>query len=216
MKSKTSKVGLLTFIGMTVALAASIRNIPDVAGSGWTMFFYMAVATLLFALPICLIAGEFGSAFPEKGGPELWVNKSLGQKFGFATSWLLWVQMFPGMVMVASALPPLLATAINREDLDRNNIFTLIVILVVYWVITFLNMRFDMAKITGQVGAWLGIYIPLVIMTVLGIIAVIKTGIHPSAILGHFSINKLWPDATDMKSLQFFSPIIFIFTEEHV
>ena len=34
MKTQTSKVGLGTFIGMTVALAASIRNIPDVAGSG--------------------------------------------------------------------------------------------------------------------------------------------------------------------------------------
>lgn len=84
MKSKTSKVSLITFIGMTVALAASIRNIPDVAGSGWTMFFYMGVASLLFALPICLIAGEFGSAFPEKGGPELWVSNSLGGSYGFA------------------------------------------------------------------------------------------------------------------------------------
>lgn len=212
MKTKTSKVGLVTFIGMTVALAASIRNIPDVAGSGWTMFFYMGVASLLFALPICLIAGEFGSAFPEKGGPELWVSNSLGGSFGFATSWLLWVQMFPGMVMVASALPPLLATAINQDKLGNNNIFTLIVILVVYWIITFLNMKFDMAKITGQIGAWLGIYIPLVIMTLLGIWAVIKSGIHPSSILGGFSAQKLIPDGTDIKSLQFFSPIIFIYT----
>lgn len=212
MKTNTSKVGLVTFIGMTVALAASIRNIPDVAGSGWTMFFYMGVASLLFALPICLIAGEFGSAFPEKGGPELWVSNSLGGSFGFATSWLLWVQMFPGMVMVASALPPLLATAINQDKLGNNNIFTLIVILVVYWIITFLNMKFDMAKITGQIGAWLGIYIPLVIMTLLGIWAVIKSGIHPSSILGGFSAQKLIPDGTDIKSLQFFSPIIFIYT----
>lgn len=81
MKTQTSKVGLMTFIGMTVALAASIRNIPDVAGSGWTMFFYMGIAAFLFALPICLISGEFGSTFPEKGGPELWVNNSLGPSF---------------------------------------------------------------------------------------------------------------------------------------
>lgn len=212
MKPKNSKVGLATFIGMTVALAASIRNIPDVAGSGWTMFFYMGVASLLFALPICLISGEFGSAFPENGGPELWVTNSLGGSFGFATSWLLWVQMFPGMVMVASALPPLLATAINQDKLGNNNIFTLIVILVVYWIITFLNMKFDMAKITGQIGAWLGIYIPLVVMTILGICALIKSGIEPSSILGSFSAKKLIPDPTDMKSLQFFSPIIFIYT----
>lgn len=102
MKTQTSKVGLGTFIGMTVALAASIRNIPDVAGSGWTMFFYMGVATFLFALPICLISGEFGSTFPEKGGPELWVNNSLGQAsdlqplgfFGYKCS-LEWLWSLP-------------------------------------------------------------------------------------------------------------------------
>lgn len=69
-----------------------------------------------------------------------------------------------------------------------------------------------MAKITGQIGAWLGIYIPLAVMTILGICAVIKNGIQPASILGHFNASKLIPDPTDMKSLQFFSPIIFIFT----
>lgn len=49
-------------------------------------------------------------------------------------------------------------------------------------------------------------------MTLLGIIAVIKSGISPASILGKFSAGKLVPDLTDMKSLQFFSPIIFIYT----
>ncbi|WP_295746798.1 amino acid permease [uncultured Limosilactobacillus sp.] len=209
---KVSKVTLGTFIGMTVAIAASIRNIPDVAGSGWTMFLYMAVGAILFALPVCLIAGEFGSTFPENGGPELWVHNTLGNDFGFATSWLLWVIMFPGMVMVASALPPLIATAINRPDLGTSHIFTLIVILVAYWIMTILNRCFDMAKLTGKWGSWVGIYIPLVLMTVLGICAVVKTGIHPGSILGHFSAADLFPHSGDMKSLAFFSPIIFIFT----
>ena len=48
----------------------SIRNIPDVAAAGWPMFLYMAISTFLFALPICLIAGEFGSTFPEHGGRQ--------------------------------------------------------------------------------------------------------------------------------------------------
>ena len=33
---------------------------------------------------------------------------ALGSKWGFVVAWLLWVQMFPGMVMVASTLGPLL------------------------------------------------------------------------------------------------------------
>ena len=105
----TKKIGVLTFFGMTVALVASVRNIPNVAASGWTMLFYMLVATLLFALPIALISGEFAGMMPKAGGPELWVTNSLSERWGFTTSWLLWVQMFPGMVMVAAVIAPLFA-----------------------------------------------------------------------------------------------------------
>ena len=103
----SKQITTMTFIGMTCALVASVRNIPDVAATSWTMIFYMLVAVLLYAFPITLISGEFAGMFPQKGGPELWVSNALGKKWGFVVSWLLWVQMFPGMVMVASALAPL-------------------------------------------------------------------------------------------------------------
>ncbi|WP_404804681.1 amino acid permease [Limosilactobacillus avistercoris] len=206
-----STVSLGTFIGMTIALAASIRNIPDVAAAGWPMFLYMGIATFLFALPICLIAGEFGSTFPEKGGPELWVRNTLGDNFGFATSWLLWTILFPSMVVVASALPPLIATAINIPKLGTDNIFTLIVILVSFWGMTFLNRVLDMAQITGKWANWIGIYIPFIIMTILGVAVLIKTGIHPNSILHSFSPEKIIPLGSGAKSLAYFSPIALIF-----
>lgn len=210
--SKTSQITTLTFIGMTCALVASVRNIPDVAATGWTMLFYMLVAVLFYAFPISLISGEFAGMFPQKGGPELWVSNSLGRKWGFVVSWLLWVQMFPGMVMVASALTPLLGNMIDNVPLGLNSKFTLIVILVVYWIITLLNLKFDMAKIGGKTGVWLGLYIPLAIMLLLGIFSWIKVGIQPHATLGHFSWAKLIPDAETAKSFVYFAPIMFIFT----
>ncbi|MCC4382636.1 amino acid permease [Limosilactobacillus reuteri] len=209
---KLSSVSIGTFIGMTIALAASIRNVPDVAAAGWPMFLYMAIATFMFALPICLIAGEFGSTFPEKGGPELWVRNTLGDDFGFATSWLLWTILFPGMVVVASALPPLIAVAVNKSSLGTDNMFTLIVILVSFWGMTFLNRCLDMAKITGKWVTWIGIYIPFIIMTLLGIAALIKTGIHPNSILQGMHPEKIIPlGSSGAKSLNYFSPIALIF-----
>ncbi|MDU4834480.1 MAG: amino acid permease, partial [Enterococcus faecium] len=154
----SKQITTMTFIGMTCALVASVRNIPDVAATSWTMIFYMLVAVLLYAFPISLISGEFAGMFPQKGGPELWVSNALGKKWGFVVSWLLWVQMFPGMVMVASALAPLFGNIIDNVPLGLNSKFTLVVILVVYWIITFLNLKFDMAKIGGKVGVWLGLY----------------------------------------------------------
>lgn len=210
--SKSKQITTLTFIGMTCALVASVRNIPDVAATGWTMLFYMLVAVLFYAFPISLISGEFAGMFPQNGGPELWVSNSLGRKWGFVVSWLLWVQMFPGMVMVASALAPLFGNIIDNVPLGLNSKFTLVVILVVYWIVTLLNLKFDMAKIGGKIGVWLGLYIPLAMMLLLGIITWIKVGILPHGTLGSFSWEKLIPDAKTASSFVYFAPIMFIFT----
>ena len=101
---------------------------------------------------------------------------------------------------------------IDNVPLGLNSKFTLIVILVVYWIITLLNLKFDMAKIGGKTGVWLGLYIPLAIMLLLGIFSWIKVGIQPHATLGHFSWAKLIPDAETAKSFVYFAPIMFIFT----
>ncbi|MBS7816880.1 amino acid permease [Wohlfahrtiimonas chitiniclastica] len=212
-QSKSNTIGLLTFIGMTCALVASVRNIPDLAATGWNMFLFMGIATFAFALPITLISGEFAGMKPEAGGPELWVTDSLNERCGFITSWLLWVQMFPGMVMVGSALAPLLAIAIGDNSLSESNIFTLACILIVYWAISILNIFFDMAKIGGKVGAWFGVYIPVIILLILGIAATFKTGVQVNNYLGEFSASKLFPDSfSTTGTLQYLAAICFIFS----
>lgn len=210
--NKLSQVQLGTFIGMTCALVASIRNITNVAAAGWTMFIYMAIAIVLYALPLTFISGEYAGMFPEDGGPELWVTSALGKKWGFVTSWLLWVQMFPGMVMVGSVLGPMFAVSIGVPELASNNIFTLSSILVIYWIVTLLNLRFDMAKIGGRIGMWLGLYIPVVAMFILGVGALLKVGIQHTGQLSHFSPLLLFPDSKTYSTLQNLIPIMFIFT----
>lgn len=212
-KTSSSTIGLFTFIGMTCALVASVRNIPDLAATGWNMFFFMGIATFFFALPISLMAAEYAGMYQKDGGPELWISNGISEKWGFVTSWLLWVQMFPGMVMVASALAPLLAITINRPDLAGSNIFTLSCILVVYWIISILNMYFDMAKIGGKIGSWFGVYIPVVILMALGGFATLKTGIRTNSVFGDFTFSKLIPDSlSSAADLSYLAAICFIFT----
>lgn len=206
------RVGVLTFFGMTVAIVASVRNIPDVAATGWTMFFYMGVATLLFALPIALMSGEYAGMFPRAGGPELWVTNGLSPRWGFVTSWLLWVQMFPGMVMVSSVIAPLVAVTIGQPGLSSSGPFTLICILVAYWAVTILNLFFDMARLGGQIGVVLGLYVPVAFMVILGIAALVKVGIQPDSYLGTGSTGLLPFSAESAGTLAFFASIVFIFT----
>nr|AEB91326.1 tyrosine permease [Sporolactobacillus sp. P3J] len=212
MKKQVVKIGLTTFVGMTMALCATVRSIPSVAASGWTQITYMLFAVIFFALPVALIAGELGTMLQEEGGPQLWVKRGMGNKWGFVTAWLLWVQMFPGMVMVASTIGPLWGNTFGAIALGNNHWFILANILVFYWIITWLNLKYDMAKIGGNIGVWLGVYIPIVIMLIMGIAAIVKTGINPASYLGTFSWSKLVPSLSNMQTLQYFAAISFIYT----
>ena len=212
MENKNSnKIVLGTFIGLTMALCATVRSIPTLAATGWAQIGYSVFAVLFFALPIALISGELGTSMPEEGGPQLWIKTALSSELGFVAAWLLWVQMFPGMVMVASTIGPLLGNSFGNATLGNNHWFVLGCILVFYWIITILNLKFDMAKVGGDIGVWLGVYIPIVIMAIMGILALIKNGIMVNGTLGSFSFGKLNPIGQGMDSLKYMAGISFIF-----
>lgn len=205
------KMSLLTLIGVTVAFFGSVRSVPEVADTGWAMIVYMLIAAIGFALPIALISAELSTAFPSGGGAPLWVTKAFGDKWGFVTSWLLWVQLFFGMAMVGSTLAALFGYTIKQDTLGESPMAVLIILLVVYWAMTFLNMKFDMTKLQGSYGAIVGIYIPFVVIIILGIMYFAKHGINPEGYLAGFSAGKLLPDLSDINALPIITGIIFIF-----
>lgn len=209
--NEAKKLALGTFIGLTMALCATVRSIPTLAATGWAQISYSVFAVLFFALPIALISGELGTAMPEEGGPQLWIKTALNSKLGFVAAWLLWVQMFPGMVMVASTIGPLLGNSFGKAELGNNHWFVLGCILVFYWIITILNLKYDMAKVGGNIGVWLGVYIPIVIMAVMGLLALFKNGIMLNGTLGAFSWDKLFPLKNGLESLKYMAGISFIF-----
>lgn len=207
---KLSMITLPTFVGLTFSLVAG-PYYSTLTATGWEMFIFMGIAVIGFALPISLMSGEFGTTYPGEGGPELWVKNTLGPKWGFVTSWLIWAAMFPSMTVVGTGFAPMLALLVKKPELVENPIFTLIVILALVWTMTFLNMKFDMAKINGKFGIWLGLYIPVIMLFTLGVYTFFKFGLNPDSILGTFEPSKLFPTSLRSGSGQYFSGIIFIF-----
>ncbi|MGX7059018.1 tyrosine-tyramine antiporter [Vagococcus humatus] len=211
MSQGSKKLSLAGLIGITMAFFGTVRSVPTLASTGWTQIFYMVIAACAFALPIALMSAELSTAWPEEGGPQVWVKHALGEKWGFVTSWLLWVQMFFGMVMVASTVGVLFGYVINRPEIGNNNLFILAVILISYWGITLLNLKFDMVKVAGNLGSIIGVYIPFVALVCLGIAYFLKNGINPQGYLAGFEPKKLLPDLTNLGSLPTLTGIIFIF-----
>ncbi|MFJ8526601.1 tyrosine-tyramine antiporter [Bacillus sp. NPDC094106] len=209
--TKTKQLTLFGLIGITMAFFGTVRSVPTLAITGWTQIFYMLIAAFAFALPIALMSAELSTGFPEEGGPQVWVKNALGERWGFVTSWLLWVQMFFGMVMVSSTVGVLLGYVINKPELSSNNYFIFVLILISYWSVTLLNLKFDMVKIAGNWGAVIGVYIPFVILVVLGVMYMIKNGIQTNSYLGGFKPRDIIPNFKDLGSLTYLSGIIFIF-----
>ena len=209
---KSKKLSLVQLIGITMAFFGTVRSVPTLAATGWTQISYLIAAVVLFAIPIALIAAELATAYPKEGGPQVWVKEAFGERFGFVTSWLLWVQMFFGMVMIASTIGVMLGYGVGSPKLAQNNIFVFICILVGYWLVTLLNMKFDMVKVVGNWGAIIGVYIPFILLIILGIAYLAKVGINPNGYLaGGFSASKVLPNFHEGGTLNLFSAIIFIF-----
>lgn len=208
-QTKNYKYHLFSFIGVTMAIAANVRSVPTLGATGWALFFYVIFCTFFFALPICLIAGEFGSTFPGKGGPQLWVTESLGDRWGFVIAWMLWAQSFPAVIMITSTLGPLIGEVFGEPALAQSHWFAFGCILVSTWIITLLSFNNDVARFAGTYGVWIGVYIPAIVLIVLGFAAFLHTGLNPVGYLGHFTWGKFFPH--DKAVLKYFSAIVFVF-----
>ena len=74
-KSEVSKMGLGTFIGLTMALCATVRSIPTLAAVGWTLIFIQFLQFCFCLGPISMVSGELSTMLPQEGGPQLWVKQ---------------------------------------------------------------------------------------------------------------------------------------------
>lgn len=211
MSEQAKKLSLMTFVGITMALCANVRSVPTLAAAGWQLVAYLLFAIIFVALPLAAMCGELSSMLPGEGGLQLWVSTGLNDKWGFMTSWIVWAQLFPGMVLPACTLGPLLGNSFGNNALGTNHWFIFGCIIVFYWILTILNLKFDMAKFGGKIGVWLGVYLPCIMLLAMGSAAALKVGINPAGYLGTFSWQALIPNLKDVQAMHYLAGIVFIF-----
>lgn len=208
-KNMNKKLSLFALIALNIAFFGSIRNIPVVASVGYEAIGYMIAAVVLFALPISLVAAELATMWPdEEGGSQVWIKHALGDKWSFVASWLLWVQMFFGMVMISTAFAAVIPYIINKPELSTNNNYITVTIIITYWIITLINFKASFGKFISTYGSVIGVYIPAILLIVLG---VHYAYVHGDVNLGGFAWSKTIPNVDSIPKLSFFAGMIFIF-----
>jgi len=209
MKTKTTYLSIFKLIMITSAFVLSIRNMPMLAETGMQMFFYIIVAAIIYLIPVGLVSAELATGWPKEGGVYVWIKEAFGEKWAFFSMWMLWVQMFFGMVMITSFIAAMWAY-VFYPPWANNETFIFIMILVMYWGVTFLNLKgLKAASLISTIGVIFGVFIPAALIIVLGVIYIIQG--NPINMDFAFTAKNIFPDFSNIGNLTFFVSVVFIF-----
>ena len=205
--NRTPAIGWLSLAMINLAIIYSVRGLPLMAEEGFCAISFMAISAVFFLIPISLVTAELSSTWPPKGdgGVYIWVNEALGKRWAFLAIWLQWSENVIWFPTVLSFIAATLAYAFSPE-LAENRLYTLSVVLVVYWGGTFANLR------GMKTSAWistLGVLSTLVttgLIVVMGFAWIFSGNVSQIA----FSFAALIPDFNHMDSLVFLAGALVI------
>ncbi len=160
-----------------------VEPMVSLSGPGFALVL-LFLTPLVFSIPNMLMVRELQSMMPAEGGYYHWLKKAFGPFVGFMGGWMNWVVSWVDV----SIYPVLAATYLAFFIPALNNGATIggvfvsgvwlsfIVSMLVIWLISYLNVRG--ARLSGLTTDWLGavMMIPLVLMSIIGIAAWIKSG----------------------------------------
>ena len=165
-----SKKSLTVFLLLMINLATvlSIRNWPMTAQYGYTSIFYLLLSVVFFFIPCALVSAELATLFPKKGGVYVWVREALGHRLGFVAVWLLWIENIAFYPIILSFVSAAVAY-VFFPNLAENPIYTCLMIISVFWILTFINFRG--IRFTGRFSTFcvvMGTFIPTALILSLG------------------------------------------------
>jgi putative glutamate/gamma-aminobutyrate antiporter len=174
---KTVVISMWAFAIMNVTTIVSLRGLPSQAEYGLTSIFYYVFAALVFLIPMSLVAAELASTFPKQGGIFRWVAEAFGPKWGFAAIYYEWqaiVIWFPTvLIFAAAALVYILWPAGFAQGIVTNKLYTIVVVLAVFWFATLYTFRgMEASARLSSLGGLFGTIIPGAILIGLGVVYV--------------------------------------------
>ena len=177
------RLSVATLAIMNITAVVSLRGLAAESVYGLSSAFYYLFAAFVFLIPTALVAAELAAMFSDKeGGVFRWIGEAFGAKAGFVAIWLQWIQstIWYPTVLTFGAVSIAFIGMDQQHDmaLASNKLFTLIVVLAIYWTATFISLK-GLGWV-GKISKWggmIGTIIPAGLLIVLGIIY-LATGGH--------------------------------------
>ena len=208
----TFRLSVMTLAIMNVTAVVSLRGLATEAIYGPTSAFYYLFAAIVFLIPTAMVAAELAAMFSAKqGGVFRWVGEAFGARFGFLAIWLQWIQStiwYPTVLTFGAVSLAFIGTDMTADAaLASNRFFTLVVVLAIYWIATFISLR-GLGWV-GKVSKWggvIGTIIPAALLILLAIFYLAKGGVN------HLNMKQsFFPDLTDFNNLVLASSIFLFY-----
>jgi putative glutamate/gamma-aminobutyrate antiporter len=208
----TFRLSVMTLAIMNVTAVVSLRGLATEAIYGPTSAFYYLFAAIVFLIPTAMVAAELAAMFSAKqGGVFRWVGEAFGARFGFLAIWLQWIQStiwYPTVLTFGAVSLAFIGTDMTADaELASNRFFTLVVVLAIYWIATFISLR-GLGWV-GKVSKWggiIGTIIPAALLILLAIFYLAKGGVN------HLNMKQsFFPDLTNFNNLVLASSIFLFY-----
>jgi len=76
--SYASTFGRADIFFFLVCTLVGIDGLGTIAAGGGEAFTWLVIAVALFAIPSLMVLAELGAAYPQEGGPYVWVRMAFG------------------------------------------------------------------------------------------------------------------------------------------
>ena len=209
---KATKLSVATLAIMNVTAVVSLRGLPAEAEYGLSSAFYYLFAAIVFLIPTALVAAELAAMFSDKqGGVFRWVGEAFGKRMGFLAIWLQWVEStiwYPTVLTFgAVSLAFIGMNGTHDMALASNRIYTLIVVLAIYWLATFISLKgMSWVGKVSKIGGLVGTIIPAGLLVVLAVVYLASGGHSQLDFHGSF-----FPDLSNMSNLVLASSIFLFY-----
>ena len=181
-KSNGFKLSVMTLAIMNVTAVVSLRGLATEAIYGLQSAFYYLFAAIVFLIPTAMVAAELAAMFSGKqGGVFRWVGEAFGARFGFLAIWLQWIQStiwYPTVLTFgAVSIAYIGFNPATDASLASNRLFTLIVVLAIYWIATFISLKgLGWVGKVSKIGGVIGTILPAAILIILAAIYLLSGG----------------------------------------
>ena len=209
---KATKLSVATLAIMNVTAVVSLRGLPAEAEYGLSSAFYYLFAAIVFLIPTALVAAELAAMFSDKqGGVFRWVGEAFGKRMGFLAIWLQWVEStiwYPTVLTFgAVSLAFIGMNGTHDMSLASNRLYTLVVVLAIYWLATFISLKgMSWVGKVSKIGGLVGTIIPAGLLVVLAVIYLASGGHSQLDFHGSF-----FPDLTNFNNLVLASSIFLFY-----